>query len=157
MSRTDDRGAVEVVVAEDTTKTKPVKRMSRKSLNLGDSQDLEVTGMDETPVELIPAIPEPQRLFLEYHDVCAWVSTSFGPPSLLSKATDLATGLFKKKTTAEKKPSHRQVELQGPPLHTFVHIHAFAIQSLDYESKSGAALSRHLKHSSRTVLWPVDL
>ena len=64
--------------------------------------------MDETPVELIPAIPEQQRLFLEYNSVCAWVSTSFGPPSLLSKATSLATGLFKKKSK-ESKPTHRQV------------------------------------------------
>lgn len=104
---------VDVVVHEDFSRDKLANIAHRKSSRkLGDSQDLVVQNMEETPVELIPAIPEQQRLFLEYQNVCAWVSTSFGPPSLLSKATNLATGLFQKKTK-ESKPSHRQVLLNA--------------------------------------------
>ncbi|KAK9821260.1 hypothetical protein WJX74_004512 [Apatococcus lobatus] len=109
MSRTDDAGAVEVVVQEDLSRDKLASIAHHKSSKqLGDSPDLVVQNMEETPVELIPAIPEQQRLFLEYHDVCAWVSTSFGPPSLLSKATGLVTGLFQK-GSKESKPTHRQI------------------------------------------------
>lgn len=101
--------AIDVVVHEDYSRDKLASIAHRKSSRkLGDSQDLVVQNMEETPVELIPAIPEQQRLFLEYQHVCAWVSTSFGPPSLLTKATSLATGLFQKKNK-EAKPTHRQV------------------------------------------------
>ncbi|KAK9839571.1 hypothetical protein WJX84_010569, partial [Apatococcus fuscideae] len=109
MSHTDDFGSVEVVIDEDSTKAKLKNRTSSRRITLGDSEDLIVKGTDETPVELIPAIPESQRLFLEYHNVCAWVSTSFGPPSLLTTATNFVTGLFKKKDAGDKKPTHRQI------------------------------------------------